>query len=229
MKPHTVSVASRYNRSSRVWFAIPVAQACVKEAQLTFEEWNALGYNCIALVDGPCHPYNCVCREVTTYMGWAWATNLLAEFLGSQFDWLVAGGHDVFPHPDLKAVEIAAQCLDHFKGTYGVMQPCGDAYGALADRSACVSAWIGRDFCEKHGPFHEGYFHFWADTELKHVATKAVTSNGASGLWWRDDLAQYHDHHLRRPGARPEHLKEANARAKDDEALFLRRKAMAFA
>src|SRR5690349_13490060 len=212
----SVTVASRYRRTSKVWFAIPVAQACVDEAQRTFEEWNALGYNCIALVNGPKHPENCVCREVSTYLGWAWATNLLAEFLGSQFDWLIAGGHDVFPHPDLKAAEISAQCTEHFKGTFGVMQPCGDAYGALADKSACVSAWIGRKFCTKHGPFHEGYYHFWADTELKHVAEIE------NSLWWREDLSQYHDHHLRKPGARPTHLREANARAKADGALFLK-------
>ena len=219
----------RYVPSGKVWFAIPVAQGCVEDASRTFEEWRSLGYNCLALVDGPEQPQRCVVlRRPLEYQGWAWATNLLAQSLKGHFSWLVAGGHDVLPHPDLSAQAIAAQCKEHFAGTMGVMQPCGDIYGALADKSACVSAWIGADFCAKYGPFHEGYFHFWADTELMHVAARDKC------LWWRDDLTQFHDHHARKPRpagqkwTHPKYLNKAAEMGKIDEALFLRRKAMGF-
>lgn len=220
--------------SSRIVFAIPVASDCIDKASAYFAQWKKMGYATAALLDtdGDGVPENCdVSLRCNSYEGYAWAVNVLADMLTlpefGGYDWLIIGGHDVLPDPNYYAGTIAEECLSHFGGTFGVMQPCGDAYGALADKSACVSAWIGADFCKRFGPLHSGYFHFWADTELKEVAEREGV------LWWRDDLTQYHDHHLRHPKAKgdpshPPHLSRAVSHHDADKALFEARKTAGF-
>lgn len=201
-------------------FAIPVAEDDKRRAGTVFKLWQDLGYQTAALIDEGFPPDNCdvVIRE--KYRGWAWATNRLADSLGG-FDWLIAGGADIFPDPSRTAQQIAAECYDHFGGTNGVMQPVGDPYGALDTQTACVSPWLGLQWRQRHR-LHEGYYHFFADAELAEVA------GNLKRLWWHHEITQFHDHWARRHQLRPGHLELAAKRHKTDQALFNLRKALGF-
>jgi len=211
-----------------VWFAIPVAASEVWRASETFARWCERGYRCAALIDNGSRPDNAALTiGVNDYRGWSWAVNRLASALMSQgVDWIVTGGADVWPDPDRTAPEIAAECEQRFGGTYGVMQPTGDKWGASHERKACVSPWIGREWCEQaYGngkPLHEGYAHYYADGELMDLAAMR------SRLWWRDDLCQFHDHYLRRHEQTPEHLQRWQQTVRPSRELYERRKAMGF-
>jgi hypothetical protein len=201
-------------------FAIPVADDDKERAGRTFKLWQALGYQTAALIDGGEAPAHCDVVIRQQYKGWAWAVNTLADALDG-FDWLVTGGADIDPDPQRTAQQIAAECYDHFGGTYGVMQPVGDPYGALEIQSACVSPWLGLRWRQRHR-MHEGYYHFFADTELAEVA------GGLNRLWWNHDITQFHDHWMRRHQLRPGHLELAAKRHKTDRALFTLRKSLGF-
>jgi hypothetical protein len=114
------------------------------------------------------------------------------------------GGDDMSPDPDHEPTVIAGECADHFKGTFGVMQPTGDRWSnsqgeAYADKVA-GSAWVGREFCERtyggEGPFWHEYWHMCADNELLEVASKLGV------FWQRPDLEHYHDHWQSEAGTR---------------------------
>jgi len=203
-----------------VVFAIPVAADDIGRANRTFKLWADQGYKTAALVDGNDAPNCDVVVQHSPYCGWAWAVNHLAEVLAG-FNWLVTGGADIFPDPSRTADQVAAECLDHFGGTFGVMQPVGDPYGALETQTACVSPWLGREWRERH-PMHEGYYHFWADAELAQVA------GAAKRLWWHHGITQRHDHWARTGAPCPGHLAKAQERHAKDWELFERRKAAGF-
>jgi FkbM family methyltransferase len=156
----------------RAIFAIPVAESCVDQASETFKKWRDLGYLTCALIEHKREPSNCLPMHMREYVNWGWAVNRLCEaaFNILCVDWVVTGGHDNYPDPRFTADQIAAMCNEHFSGTYGVMQPAGDKYGeGIIKRTSCVSPWIGAEYARRH-PLHEGYTHFYADTELKEVA-----------------------------------------------------------
>lgn len=206
-----------------VWFAVPVAQTDIDRSRITFDAWKGMGYRIAALVNGERLPYGCdIVLGVEKYCGWAWAVNRLARML-VDFDFVVTGGADVFPDPTKAADAIASECVEYFGGTYGVMQPAGDKYGAIESRTACVSPWLGREWCQRAyggtGPLHGGYYHFYADGDLMHTAKRL------DRLWWREDLTQRHDHWLRRGDEQPAHLTAAAAANDSDKALFEARKA----
>jgi hypothetical protein len=211
-----------------VWFAIPVASSQVAYANATFQRWKAKGYRTAALIDPGSQCPDCdMVVACGVYRGWAWAVNRLISHL-PPFAWAVTGGHDVYPDPDKAADAIAAECVEHFRGTLGVMQPTGDSYGALAGSEplACVSPWIGAEFCRRanrgKGPLWEGYPHYHADGELMLVAQRL------GRMWFRPDLVQYHDHYLRRGEDAPQHLERWQATCSASAALYRRRQADGF-
>ena len=204
-------------------------RADLDRAGRTFEKWHELGYATAAFLDDRRKPDHCDYPVSGIYRGWARAVNTLCDLLLSNVenvDWIVTGGADILPDPELFGDEIAELCTEHFDGTYGVMQPSGDKFGALVNKEACVSPWLGRDWITSaysgRGPLLADYFHFYADTDLMHVATKAKR------LWWCDSFVQYHDHYLRRGESVPAHLERAAAANPKDRALFESRRRAGF-
>jgi len=127
------------------------------------------------------------------------------------------------PDPNHPPEQIAAECSEHFGGTYGVMQPVGDRFGAV--RSICGSPWMGREFCRRiyggKGPFFEGYYHMWGDEEMCEITKKLGI------LWQRPDLVHYHHHGAREKGLRkpmPHWMRVANDAYMTYRPLFLKRK-----
>lgn len=158
---------------------------------------------------------------VGSYPGYAKAVNaLVREVLArdAEAEYCIATGDDTEPDQNYPPAEIARQCTEHFKGTFGVMQPTGDRWdGGSIDR-ICGSPWIGREFCRRMyrgtGPYCEEYKHMFLDEELQNVASLLGV------LWQRPDLAHIH-HHFTRVGESvnwahgrqnmPEFLREANS------------------
>ncbi len=107
-----------------------------------------------------------------------------------------------------------------------MMQPGGDKFGAVAERSAAVCPWIGRDWRRRmyggNGPLWPGYFHFYEDAEHLEVAEMMGC------MWWRDDIAQYHDHHLRHDLPEPPHMAAKGPVSLLSRKLFLERQAAGF-
>lgn len=207
-------------------FAIPVAPGDIDKASTTFTAWRDMGYETAALVYGDSEPINCNhILRVPEYRGWAWAVNRLCEFRRDA-EWIVTGGSDIAPDSKVRANEIAAGCVERFGGSFGILQPSGDAYGALSDKSAAVSPWIGRWFREStyggRGPMWEAYGHYFADTELSNVAEML------GAMWWNDDLNQFHDHYLRHGKPLPEHLEKWQHTTGAARQLFEERKALGF-
>jgi hypothetical protein len=230
-----------------VWFCIPSCRP-LAECGLRFEKWRAQGYR-IALLRQGDHVPNIEAQFMTSkYRGWAASVNWLAKevLLGdADAQWIVSGGDDTIPDPNHTADEIAAQCEEHFKGTFGVMQPTGDRWGDDAysrskwgeDRGAMIdriagSPWMGREWCERayhgNGPMFAGHFHCWSDQELCEVAEKL-------GVYWRRrDLIHKHEHWLRdNPNITPDRVAPqswavASADYHNGRALFEERKAVGF-
>jgi len=216
-----------------VWYAIPTAD--VEKARKCFEAWRDMGYRTAALMDIGTNPEKTMCGSdfvdfPAVYDGYPWAVNRLCEKLinrqgiaGRPASIVVTGGDDIFPDPNKRAQEIAAEFLEHFPDTFGVMQPTGDRQGYMADTRTvaaeriCGSPWMGAEFIRRmnggSGPFWQGYYHFECDVEMKEVAE-------ARGiLWQRPDLTQEHRHwsyHLKgKPrGHRPEYLNRAHELAR---------------
>ena len=76
--------------------------------------------------------------RVDDYRGYAVSVNTVAldvlKTIDPSCDWIVTGGDDTEPDLNHAADEIAAQCSEHFGGTFGVCQPTGDRWGL--DRNA---------------------------------------------------------------------------------------------
>ncbi len=208
-------------------FSVPVAPGDVDKATATFARWRERGYRTAALWYGDSPPGNCDYPfrfAPRDYRGWPWAVNRLCALLKN--DWVITGGADTYPDPNCTAAQLGAECNAHFGGTFGVMQPAGDKYGAIANKTAAVSPWIGREFILRtyggHGPMCELYGHYFADGELMHVAEKLGC------LWWRDDVTQYHDHYGRRGEPIPAHLERWQKDYADQNDLYIRRMAAGF-
>ena len=126
-------------------------------------------------------------------------------------DWTVAAGDDTEPDMNHRADEIAQECTEHFGGTWGVMQACGDDWADSAGRMIlriAGSPWIGRDFAERinggRGPYWEQYAHCFLDNEIMEVAQKYGV------FWQRPDLTHRHNHWMRDKQPMPAFLAEAN-------------------
>jgi hypothetical protein len=217
------------------FFCIPTANP--EKCGATFAKWKAMGYLTAALTDGDTvRPGNCdVWLHVLDYRGWAWATNLLVRHvleLSPETPFVVCGGDDMDPDPNVRAEVIAAQCAEHFGGSLGVMQPTGDRWapdesGRVAAERICGSPWLGREWVQRayggRGPWHEEYGHFFVDEELYEI-TKAMGL-----LWQRPDLTHLHHHWHRTGEQRPKYMEKAAERWAQDEATFRRRKLAGFA
>jgi hypothetical protein len=142
------------------------------------------------------------------YLGWGSSINrLITEVIKIDADaqWFVGGGDDTDPDPTKTADEIAAECTEHFGGTFGIMQPTGHRWGeeeawaqatypnepAYIDR-ICGSPWIGREAARRlnggKGPLWAECYHMFSDQILKEHAEKIGI------LWQRRDLTHFHDH-----------------------------------
>lgn len=177
-----------------VWVLIPSIRPAA-QAHPVITQWAAMGYK-VALyrptTDIEC---NYLLREDTSveHIGWGNSINILARHV-LVFDfgcnWFVAGADDVEPDPQFAPEIIAASCVKHFCGSFGVMQPTGDRWGNGAVDTAATSPWIGREFALNMygglGPMFAGYHYYFADTELQAVSQ-------AKGCFWQcPDLIQTH-------------------------------------
>jgi hypothetical protein len=213
-----------------VWYAIPSARS---QEESTVREWTRRGYRTAVWNDPPLDKPKTIEWEVANdngwirinapYRGYAVAVNGLVEMIlreDPEAEWIVTGGDDI--SPDVRdPQEIAAECTAHFGGTFGVMQPTGDRWGAdpanpnyigtaYADR-VCGSPWMGREWCRRAhgglGPLWHEFTHMFVDEALQEAAVRAGV------LWQRPDLTHMH-HHWARSRTRPEvpvFLQEANS------------------
>jgi hypothetical protein len=221
-----------------VFYAIPTADPA--KCARCFEKWKGMGYLTAALVDNTEH-FKSVQKFANYYIyvsewrGYAQAVNLLCADIFErhpEVNWVCTGGDDIYPDPDHWADEIAAECTEHFNGTLGVMQPCGDEWMISGQRAAariCGSPWMGREFCRRinggKGPFWSEYKHFYDDEEMKLVTEKLGI------LWQRFDLVQHHEHWSRNKGgiAPPYILEKDRAGVpKQSKLLFEHRKGLGF-
>lgn len=209
-----------------VWLAIPSASPAL--CRLHLPAWRDMGYRIAVLQNherADDIPADLV-RWIDHYPGWAASINLLcAEVVPASAAVIVSGGDDMLPDPDKRAEDIASEMLDHFGGSFGVMQPQGDTY--LGARHYCGSPWIGREFARRMyggaGPMQGSYHHNWADNELFWVAK-------CMGLLWaRDDLSQRHEHFSRVESDAPDYWNaEVHSHDRADVQLFLDRATQSF-
>lgn len=189
-------------KNDTVWLGMPSAN--IEMARKTFPVWKDFQYK-IAIIcpDKLKFEYESLVdilyteSEIGGYRGWPKSVNFISNKL-QNVDIIIAAGDDMFPDKNFTAYDLKNQFFEHFKGSFGVMQPYGDKFGSMACPECepiCGSAWLGKDFRNKinkgKGPMWEEYWHMWADTELYQVATKY------NCLWIRNDLTQYHEHRLR--------------------------------
>ncbi len=215
--------------SPEVWYAIPTASE--RNCAETLPEWRARGYR-IALLQDKSNRFDAD-ADITVapfddYRGYGRSINhLIREVIPASAPIVVAGGDDMFPDMAHTAEEIAAQFLQRFPDTFGVMQPIGDAWENTAN--ICGSPWIGREFARRmyggRGAYCEEYFQLYEDTELHDVAE-------ALGLLWkRPDLMHFHKQWKRERGSAavpPTYLEKSLARERESAAIYARRKAAGF-
>ena len=219
-----------------VWFTIPSIRP-LDQLEPVLEAWKKQGYHIALLRQGPATKLADLSIPTDRYLGWARSTNILAgEVLGMDSDcnFCVAGGDDYLPDSYHSAGEIEKQCIEHFGGTFGVMQPTGDNWsdsmGRIIERIA-GSPWLGREWClrayEGAGPMPAYYHHNYADSELQDVALQ-------QGVFWqRPDLCQYHNHWARKAGwdfsKAPDFARYINSQEYTEaQVIYFRRKATGF-
>src|SRR5512146_335550 len=196
---------------SAVCYAIPIAADFLDQGAAVLRQWKQMGYAVAYFTNGERNApleglEDAFHFHRMEWHGWGWACNEMAERLYPHFEWLVFGGHDITPDPHRQADVIASECKAHWQdSTYGVMQPCGDDWGAHKARIAVTSPWVGREWWQKtkrlgRGPFWEEYGHYYVDAELCEIA------GAAKRLWWRPDLTQVHNHYARQGEPVPPHL-----------------------
>ena len=216
-----------------VWYAIPSARPDGGTVGL----WMECGYKVAIQVDPGTVTPKVDYLVTTPYQGYAHAVNRLCKDIthfDPSADWIVTGGDDISPDPNRIPEDIARECVKHFGGTYGVMQPTGDRWmidksGRSCSERVAYSPWMGRAWVleanEGIGPIWYEYFHFYEDEELQCVAEM-------QGVFWqRPDLVQYHDHWIRGgKHKRPQHLirKDSAENWATAKALFESRKAAGF-
>ena len=233
-----------------VWLVIPSARPAA-EIKDRLQLWHDMGYHIALWRNGPHRhddlpDYVWLCENTPEYAGWGPSINQIAKgvfLFDRKCDWVVGGGDDTDPEPVKTADVIAAECTAHFAGTFGVMQPTGDRWGAdepwararFPQASAyidriCGSPWIGREFARRMnqgiGPFWPEYAHMFADEELQQVAQRMGV------LWQRPDLTHQH-HHPARVNNNPnrEELQQAIYSSEhwgQSQELFNTRKAAGF-
>lgn len=215
-----------------VWWAIPSAKPA-DDCNASLAPWRAKGYRLAVYRDpGRASGIDADVVIAGPYRGWPAATNALCRYLLTETDaeFIVAGGDDMLCDPTAPAV-IADQCLRHFGGSLGVMQPTGDplgtdSNGVPAAARICGSPWMGREFIEKWGgggrPFFEGFNHFFCDELL----CRQLQACGL--LWQRPDLTHWHNHWHRTGEPRPTYMGKAAEMWAHDERLFRRFAAAGF-
>lgn len=184
-----------------VWYAIP---SCNRERALRcFEAWADMGYRCAVHTDADGGEWGADARHVGPYRGYWTESNHLARMIGGDAAVVVFGGDDILPDPKRRAEDIALEFVEHFKGTFGVMQPTGDPWmpdkdGVPASARICGSGWYGRDWIARayggRGPTWPDYHQFFADEEVQQVALRLGV------FWQRPDLTQLHLHWSRTDG-----------------------------
>lgn len=181
--------------------------------------WHRQGYQVAVLVNPPhTHTDLMLADRVIVqneWRGFPVAANILCREVPG--DIVVVAGDDVYPDRNHTAEEIGKRFLSFFPDTCGVMQPTGDEFGSI--HNCAVSPWIGRLFIqgayEGHGPYWEGYYHYFSDQELQEYAIKNKV------FCQQKDLVQYHDHWQRKANPqRPPHLQTAKRRWARDRELF---------
>ena len=219
---------------SHVWLCIPSA-APAPRLNEALARWQRLGYYTAIFRDRDAETVDADILLFSEYKGYATAVNRLCQVVVTahpEVEWFVAGGDDIQPDPSHHAHDIAKECNSYFGGTFGIMEPTGDrwledAEGKCSAERVCIAPWMGREWVDHgyggKGPYPEGYYHFFADEELKLVAERLGM------LWQRPDLTQYHDNWQREGGRqRPVYLEKAAKALDRDLALFLERKAAGF-
>lgn len=217
---------------SSVWYAIPSARD--PRDWSTLPLWRMAGYKLAVFRDEGMKPLAVADLNVFgEYRGYPAAVNELVRriYKVDSPDWIVTGGDDIKPDPYRKPEDIAAECTEHFGGTFGIMQPTGDQdhmrqNGTCATERVCESPWLGREWCEQsyggNGPLCEDYYHFFEDEDLHCVAEMLGV------LWHRPDVTQYHHHWTRDRRPRPAYLNEARLSWGHAKVIFDRRKAAGF-
>lgn len=192
------------------------------------DAWRSCGYRVAVALDAPATFSGASALILDAWRGYGDACNRVAAH--AHADVMIFGADDILPDPNKRADAIAAEFMERFPDGFGVMQPMGDAWGALAPGAerAAVSPWVGAGFVRRtyggNGPYWPGYSHLYVDAELWNVAEMAGV------LWQRHDLTQYHAHHSRGHGdnlpadKRRRIVKQAAA----DRALFYQRRAADF-
>lgn len=211
-----------------VWFVVPTKAAPMNKLGM----WRDRGYKVWTFQDVGDPMATCDAVTFGVYEGYAKAVNQLVTgvlSMHSGVQWIVTGGDDYSPDMNIDPQKIAQECTEHFKGTFGVMQPTGDRWmvdqnGLCASERVCDCPWMGVDFCRRMyggiGPLWPEYRHWFVDEELHEVASKLGV------LWHRPDIRQFHYHWSRTGKARPEYLRNLNwEQAKD---LYFSRKAAGF-
>jgi hypothetical protein len=166
----------------------------------TLARWHAQGYRSAVLIDNGQEPPRAdVVVQPDTYPGYVASVNQLAHMcIAEGADIVIASGDDADPDPNHSAEEIGRRFVEAFPDYFGVMQPTGDKFGALADDAvtrAAVTPWIGKAFAQRayqgNGPYFSGYRHFYADAEIMEVAQLLGC--------WREcpEFMQFHRHHSR--------------------------------
>lgn len=208
-----------------IWVSIPTA----REHGGTLPLWKARGYCVAAFLDAGSVPLACadLC-VVDKYISFTNSVNHLIRLVAAkdpEAQWFVVAGDDI--DPDAHAPEeIAKECVEHFSGTFGVMQPTGDRWcimdGTCASERVCDSPWIGREYAlranQGQGAYCEAYFHFFCDEELHEVAKQYDL------LWHRPDLYHTHHHWSREGKPRPPHLHPAKLNWAHAKSLYQQRK-----
>ena len=211
---------------SDVWVVWPTAN--IGNSITAVARWHKQGYKVAILVEdalrvraGFLHADMVLTQPV--WEGFPKAANKLCRAVPG--DVVVVVGDDVWPDPEKSAQTIAAEFLEQFPFSTGVMQPTGDKFGGT--QKCAVSPWIGRTFIDQayggKGPYWEGYYHYYSDYELQNYASSAGVFQS------RPDLTQYHDHWQRHKGEkRPSYLKKAEKQWVIDKALYYEREKKGF-
>lgn len=209
---------------SDVWFCIPSAKKPV-DSRIFLEAWRDQGYKLAIQRDLGAESVEADRLVYCEYDGTAKSHNRLAFgvlTLHPEVNFVVFGGDDMYPDPKKRAHEVEQECLDHFGGTFGVMQPTGDRWmidsqGLAGCERICGSPFVGREFAERanggRGPCWPGFRHYFWDELLRETTIGKC-------LWQRRDLIHEHDHWTRRGAPRPDYLATAQKHWAADEALF---------
>lgn len=127
--------------------------------------------------------------------------NMLETFIRSKYRCVLAACDETYPSSNHKADELVEKYFSIFPDGNGILSPKGDSYGC----QVCVqNPIIGEYWARQHKVFPEGYYHFYADTEL-YFKAKSLGKLVEDGT-----ISFYHDHWLRR-GKQSEHFNKSKS------------------